>query len=428
MARFNVLAWLCAISLFAGCGSKTGGATSDPQDNSDDDAEGAGDAGKNAGKKDGGGSSSSQGGSSSDTSSGSGGKNSSGGTSSGSGKPPIQAGATNFTKDTTGGSGVSADVIDKLRQGGTSCSANVLYPYADTVFPAGLTPPTIMWAGAADAAYLKLAYDRLDTVSYEFAVGSSNPGELAIPADDWAEVTARSRNTPLLVTLTTKSGSTLSTCQWQWRIAQGEMSGSVFYNTYNLPEEDGLGAVMRLTFGEPKAEIYLSYPGQGTPGVGPCVSCHSVSFDGSMLAASQHDYTPVLQSFSAASYTVSAQPQPAVTAQLPEATFGAFTPDGTRMLTMGNPDCTVGADSFPRSPNNFPLVVGPSKAQLIDTKSGSPVQASGLQDDWYMWMPQFSPKGDMVVFNHAKPGSNGTDRRELAIMDFDAATNTFSNL
>ena len=34
-----------------------------------------------------------------------------------------------------------------------------------------------------------------------------------------------------------------------------------------------------------------------------------------------------------------------------------------------------------------------------------------------------------VVFNHAKPnGAGGTDRRELAVMDYDYATNTFSNL
>jgi hypothetical protein len=96
---------------------------------------------------------------------------------------------------------------------------------------------------------------------------------------------------------------------------------------------------------------------------------------------------------------------------------------------MGNPQCTGGASAFPRAPNNFPLLQGPSVASLLDTATGRVIQAGGLKAEHYMWMPQFSPKGDKVVFNHAKPdGQGGTDRRELAVMDFDPNTNTFSNL
>jgi len=68
-------------------------------------------------------------------------------------------------------------------------------------------------------------------------------------------------------------------------------------------------------------------------------------------------------------------------------------------------------------------------AALIDTSSNKPISATGLDKNNYMWMPQFSPDGKKVVFNHAKPGSGGvTDRFELATMDFDNKTNTFSNL
>jgi hypothetical protein len=86
---------------------------------------------------------------------------------------------------------------------------------------------------------------------------------------------------------------------------------------------------------------------------------------------------------------------------------------------------------------------------VLDTSSGMDTQAKGLNPSYYMWMPEFSPDGTKVVFNHAKPdgtapaagaggaggagGSGaaamgGTDRRELAVMDYDPATNTFSNL
>lgn len=85
--------------------------------------------------------------------------------------------------------------------------------------------------------------------------------------------------------------------------------------------------------------------------------------------------------------------------------------------------------TFARKPRNFPLVEGPAVARVLDTATGMDTSAAGLNKDFYMWMPQFSPDGDKVVFNHAKSdGMGGTDRRELAIMDYDAATNTFSNL
>src|SRR5690606_6548870 len=72
---------------------------------------------------------------------------------------------------------------------------------------------------------------------------------------------------------------------------------------------------------------------------------------------------------------------------------------------------------------------GPTSAGLLNTSNGQPVATNGLNAQHYMWMPQFAPNGKKVVFNHAKPdGMGGTDRRELATMDFDATTNTFSNL
>jgi hypothetical protein len=128
-------------------------------------------------------------------------------------------------------------------------------------------------------------------------------------------------------------------------------------------------------------------------------------------------------------YDVGATTQPTSTGTLTNANFGALTPDGTRILAMGNPQCTAGSDTFPRKPNNFPLVEGTAVARVLDTGSGMDTQASGLDKDHYMWMPQFAPDGDKVVFNNAKPdGKGGTDRSELAIMEYDYASNSFKNL
>jgi hypothetical protein len=342
--------------------------------------------------------------------------------------PDLKPTASVYEKDATDRGGLSSGDIDKLRAGGGSCDIKVLYPANKTVFPAGLTPPTIMWEGASEGAYVKMSYAQLDTLKYETTAGATEKGELTIDPADWNEIVRRSQGSKLQVTLNTLQSGNVSTCELEWTVAQGVMSGSIFYNTYNHPDKLGNGAVVRLQLGQPESEIYLSYQGP-TAIAGPCISCHSVSANGSHMAASLHDYTPFIWQYKASSYEVQQDPEPMPKADLPESTFGAFTPDGTRMLSMGNPDCTNGSNAFPRSPNNFPLVPGPSVAELHDTATGDVIAAKGLNPGFFMWMPQFSPSGDKVVFNHAKVGPDGrADRRELATMDFDSDTNTFSNL
>ncbi|MDB4977729.1 MAG: Flagellar hook-length control protein FliK [Myxococcaceae bacterium] len=409
--RRLIFSFLLSAALSVGCGddSDKGGGVG-----SDDASTGGGKGGKDGGVKSDGG----KGGSTSPPS-----KYDGGGTG-----IVIKPTSDPFTKDATSASGLDQKTIDKLKQGGGSCTAKVLYPYNGTVFPAGLTPPTIMWEGATDAAYVKMTFANLDTLTYEAAGPARANGELNLDPDDWNEIVRRTQGTDLQVTLNTMSGGQVSSCPLTWRIAQGVMTGSVFFNTYNHPDKLGAGAVVRLTLGQPQSEIYLSY--NGLPSIaGPCISCHSVSVNGSTMAASLHNYSPLSQSFKASSYPVQATPEPMPIADLPESTFGALTPDGESLLAMGNPDCTSGSNAFPRSPNNFPLVPGPAVAELHNTKTGEVIPTKGLNPGWFMWMPQFSPRGDKVVFNHAKIGADGrTDRRELAVMKYNEATQTFSDL
>lgn len=334
-----------------------------------------------------------------------------------------------FHRDDTAMSGLDAATLDALRQGGAACANPMLYPYEGTVFPGGLISPPVMWASAAEAAYVRVQYDAFDTVQYEFAVGPSDPGELRMPQDAWSEITRRTQNTPLRITLSVLAGGTVTSCETSWHIAPGNMTGTIYYNTYSAPGAItlGSGAVMRLPLGKPTADIYLQYPGFAVTGTGPCTSCHSVSANGSTMAASTHDYSA--KAFDVWSYPVSDVAQPQAKTEQVNGVFGALTPDGSRMLAMGNPDCTAGSETFPRSANNIPLVEGPAVARLLETATGADTHAAGLDPTFYMWMPQFSPDGTKVVFNHAKPDAvGGTDRRELAVMDYDPASNVFSNL
>jgi hypothetical protein len=353
---------------------------------------------------------------------------------------------TPFVLDDTPKSKLPAATIAQLKKGGSSCTTRISYPYPMTMFAAEGVPPSIMWSGAADAAYIAMTYGDPKSVYYQAAIGSANPGTFPIPQAGWNGVTVRTpttKRTPLQITLSVLSGGSVSTCHLQWLIAPGALAGSIYYNSYDDPSavaklgfaSGTQGAVLRLPFGKASPDVFLLFTGppMPSPGTGPCYGCHSVSARGSSMAATLHNYGFLGKEYKVFGYNIQSNPNPNPPPisqnGIQSATFGALTPDGKYLLTMGVPDCTAGSDTFPRTPNNMPLIEGPAPATLWDVAMNAPVSAPGLDSTHYIWMPQFSPDGDKVVFNNARPGANGrTDRRQLATMDYDAATHTFSNL
>jgi hypothetical protein len=117
--------------------------------------------------------------------------------------PPVDPSAAPFMKDDTASSGVDPATITALKNGGASCNVTVTFPYEGTMFPGGLPSPIVMYDGAADAVYLHFTYNGSDKVDYQFAAPGSNPGEVQIPRDAWNEITRRTNNQTLNVTLNT---------------------------------------------------------------------------------------------------------------------------------------------------------------------------------------------------------------------------------
>jgi hypothetical protein len=308
-----------------------------------------------------------------------------------------------------------------------------LYPYDRTVFPGGIVPPVLQWdpqtggAGGADAVYVHLQSSQFE---YKGCFGPTNPTQLPVPAKAWTQAWLQSGGAPdpLTVELTTMAGGKVSgPIRETWIFALGSLKGIVYYNTYTSQIAGNNGAVMAIAAGAATPTALIALP--GTSPVGPCVSCHSVSANGQTLVAQRHFYffagTNASGLVDSESYDLSSRATLNTSAPLAKVTnddwgLSAMYPDGSRLLTNGQANQT--SAPFPAAAGNNPGMVGPAPSKMYDPKTGAAIPFTGLAAKYAM-MPMFAPNGSKVVFNDFDHGSG----HSLVVMDFDRATNAFSN-
>ena len=322
---------------------------------------------------------------------------------------------------------ISASQASALQAGGAVDPAmKWLYPYDQTIFPGGLLAPVLQWtpqaAGNASAVYLHLHSQLFD---YKGCFGPTNPADLTIPQMVWVTAWNQSNgpNDPLAVELTTMSGTSVSgPIKESWTFALGSLKGVVYYNTYTSPQVGNNGAVMAIQPGASMPTPFLTWPTGMSP-LGPCMSCHSVSADGSMMVAQHHSYPGGL--VDSDSFNLKQNPTPNSMSPTAKITtddwgFSAVYPDGSRVLTDGQANQT--GTAFPAAAGNNPGMEGPKASTMYDPSNGNTITFSGLSSQHAM-MPSFSPDGTKIVFNDYDNGGGHT----LAVMDFAASSNTFSN-
>jgi hypothetical protein len=320
-------------------------------------------------------------------------------------------------------SSVDGATLSALQGGGSAGAMQWLYPYDETVWPREIAAPIVQWdGGSADAVYLKMTSREF---TYQGCFGaSSNPHRLAVPQLAWdaAGEWSGGLGDPLAVELSVRSGGTVSTIRQSWTFALAAMKGAVYYNTYTSPLA-GTGAVMRLLPGQTQPTVFLTVPG-GNPLTGPCISCHSLSADGSTMTANRHDYTPLLTNYQSHSYDV-ASPQTPMRDNLAEAGFAGIYPDGSLAMTNGPPkDSSLYSPFFPASEDNIPALIGPDVSHVIDPRTGQQIAAPGWDGVVvHAQMPTFSPDGRAIVYNEYGAGEG----HALRVADFDRASVTFSN-
>jgi Tol biopolymer transport system component len=153
----------------------------------------------------------------------------------------------------------------------------LLYPYDKTVFPRGLTGPTLQWngGGASDIYYVHALSPSFEFEGWGTVPPPSRYTFPTMPDDIWKKLTDSTTGNISLSIQRYDGTQAYMPSSESWTIAPANLTGTIYYWAINA------GSVVRLQPGAGMASSFLQLPG----GVG-CVACHSVSKNGSTIVAS----------------------------------------------------------------------------------------------------------------------------------------------
>jgi hypothetical protein len=310
--------------------------------------------------------------------------------------------------------------------------ARWLYPYDQTVFPRGLPAPYLQWGDGPGAANAVLIHMRSMLLDYRVCLPLSNPGNVQIPQAAWDLASEQSlgKGDPLTVDVTIAAGgSAVRLPALTLVFALANLKGAIYYNTYGslLANQMGVsgGVIMRVLPGEAQPDVFITAPNPFSD----CIGCHAVSADGSRMVAEIHGQPGIFEgpssSFDLTSVGAGTNPPPLPTT-LERVGFSALYPDGSVYVTTGRvTQGPLGTENAAFPVGNVPGTFGPAMSKLYDANTGMEIANSGIVE--YAYMPMFSVDGSKLVFNQMD-ASGVAGGHTLAVMDFNRASNTFSNL
>ncbi len=288
---------------------------------------------------------------------------------------------------------VPPNVQGQLDGGGNAdATFKWLYPYDKTVFPRGLLPPLLQFGGnPPDAMLVHVTFPGMDYKGY---FGPSNPARAQLSAAAWKAITIAAKPTDQVKVEAAKiSGGAVGTLPPEtWKIAPGSLHGTIYYETYGSQLAGDVG-IMKIAPGASQPSVIKTGCGN---------VCHTASADGSTLvAATQFP-------FGSASYDLKNNAAPIHVSNENIFVYGGVYPDG----------------SFSISSTNYRTWLG-GASHLYDTKTGALIPTPSWDNAvTNAAMPAFSPDGKWIAFNREDQGQG----HSLASMQYDKATNTFSNL
>lgn len=160
----------------------------------------------------------------------------------------------------------------------------LVYPYNGTVFPRGLPSPVVQWngGGAANIYKIEAKSETFDFLGYATLNAPSQYALPTVPADVWAKLTDSTAGDVAFTVQRWDGTKAYKTKDQKWTIAPANLKGTIYYT--QLIKDATL--IQRIKPGG-TAEAFLEQTpaSGGLPAVG-CIACHSVSKDGSRIAAS----------------------------------------------------------------------------------------------------------------------------------------------
>jgi WD40-like Beta Propeller Repeat len=310
---------------------------------------------------------------------------------------------------------------DKFASPDTNPSGTLLYPYDQTVFARGILAPELMWEGGAagDSYKVSIVDKNVSLVSYASA---DPPSRWLMDKTWWEALTESSDGSPVSVQVQRLDGSGVAhqAMSESWTIAPGSLRGTIYYWAVST------GTLMKIAPGA-ASPVAVFDPGPadqlGTPApanydstVPPwesggnnkrCVACHTVSKDGSTIAAVFEKKGSTASPWGTIDLTQTTPSVLQLTSYTSSTIYLGLTPDGAYAV---------------QNDQNMSM-------HLANAKTGAPIASAldAIADK--TCDPVFSPDGKMLAFSSNVSGYYPVEfyRADLDVFDFDATTLTFGN-
>ncbi len=319
------------------------------------------------------------------------------------------------------GAGVALSTADKTKFDAPDATASgtMLYPYDKTVFPRGLLPPEIMWSGGA-AGDVYRVHATENFVDASFYLKADPPSRFTMPTTIWNQLTQSNGGEDVQLEVERMSGGAAHAAMKQtWTIAKGSLRGSIYYwavNTGQLMKVAPSAASPTVVFdsgasdviGTPAAAGYTGAPAKPWETVGTnkrCVACHTVSKDGSTIAAVFEKTGSTASPWGTVDLTKATPPVVQMSPYASSTIYLGLTPDGAYSVA-----------------NDVNMTM-----HLADAKTGATIPSALDAFTDHVCDPAFSPDGKLLAFSSNVTGSYPVEftRADLDVIDFTQGSKTF---